>query len=253
MTEVRFDFGEWDAESLRVSIFHPVALSTSVQTGLWEKVTGDRPESIDSRPREGVTRESGTVEENLLVLATQEGRTDWLVQPMAVPNQQMGTVLMLKSVGHALPILQRAMFCTLETIPLVQRLAFSPALIRQVRNPALALKQISKYLPRLDFNSMEGSDFVYQVNRRRQSASVPHVRVNRLAKWSTAQVGGLQVQVRPSGQPRVQTADVGYMRRLDLDVNTTPESGAMSNDKIPSLFEELLTLSLELATNGDIP
>ena len=43
-----------------------------------------------------------TEEENLLVLATQEGRTDWLVQPIAVPNQQMDTVLMLKSVGHAL-------------------------------------------------------------------------------------------------------------------------------------------------------
>ena len=73
MTEVKFDFGEWDVESLRVSIFHPVALSTSVRTGLWEKVTGDRPESIDSRPREGVTRESGIVRWRKLTTCLQVG------------------------------------------------------------------------------------------------------------------------------------------------------------------------------------
>ena len=240
-------------ESLRISTFYPRATVGSGRAGLWERVTGTQPESIDSRPREGVTRESGDVEGNLLVLTSQEDRIDWLVQPIVTPNQQAGPVLMLNAPGDVWPFLQRSLLCTLETVPLVQRLAFGSSLVRQVPTPSLALEQLSSYLPQLDLDSMEGSDFVYQVNRRRQSASVPHVRVNRLAKWSTAQFGGLQVHVRPSGQPRVQTADVGYMRRLDLDVNTTPESGAMSNDKIPSLFEELLALALELATNGDIP
>ena len=253
MTEVRVDFGEWDVESLRVSTFYPKAPVASLRAGLWERVTGTQPESIDSRPREGITRESGDVEGNLLVLTSQDDRIDWLVQPIVPSNQRVDSVLMLKAPGDVWPILQRSLRSTLETVPLVQRLAFGSSLIKQVPNPASALRQLSRYLPRLDLDSTEGSDFVYQVNRRRQSASVPHARVNRLAKWSTAQVGGLQVRVRPSGQSRVQTADVGYMRRLDLDVNTTPESGAMSNDKISSLFEELITLASELATDGDTP
>ena len=32
MTEVKFDFGEWDVESLRVSLFHPVALRDYLKT-----------------------------------------------------------------------------------------------------------------------------------------------------------------------------------------------------------------------------
>ena len=252
MTEVKFDFGEWDVESLRVSIFYPVGLGTSAQTGLWAKVTGNKPESIDSRPRERITREVGRLGENNLLLTTQDERIDWLIQPIVVPNQRVGTVLMLKNVGTTSPILRKAIRYSLETIPLVQRLAFSPVLIKQVPDPTEGLKQLSRYLPRLDLESLEGSDFIYQVNRRRRSASVPHVRVNRLARWSTEQIGGLEVQVRPSGQPRIQTAEDGFARKLLLDVNTTPESGAMSNDKVPSLFHELVTLAGELSTEGDI-
>ena len=252
MTEVKFDFGDWDVESLRVSLFYPKAPTASARAGLWENVTGTQPESIDSRPREGVTRESGAVEGNLLVLTSQEERIDWLVQPIVTPNQQAGPVLTLKAPEDALPILQRAVQYSLETIPLVQRLAFSPSLIRQVLNPTSSLKQISKYLPHLDFDSIEGSDFVYQINRRRRSSSVSHARINRLAKWSTAQIGGLELKMKPSGQPRLQTTEVGFARKLELDLNTTPETGAMSNDKISGLFDELVTLAGELATKGDI-
>lgn len=252
MTEVKFDFGEWDVESLRVSIFHPGGSVSSTRTALWAMVADSEPESIDSRPRDRVTRLTGSVGGDNLVLAVQEERIDWLIQPIVVPNQRPVTALTLKSAEDALPILQRAVQYSLETIPLVQRLAFSPSLIRQVLNPTLSLKQISNYLPRLDLDSVEGSDFVYQINRRRRSLSVSHAQINRLAKWSTVQVGGIEFKMRPSGQPRLQTTEVGFARKLELDVNTTPETGAMSNDKIPGLFDELITLAGELAIEGDI-
>ena len=102
MTEVEFDFGAWDVESLRVSIFHPSGSAGSTPTGLWAMVTNSEPESIDSRPREGVVREIGGVGGNNLILSTQEGRVDWLVQPIMAPNQQADTAPVLKAAKDVL-------------------------------------------------------------------------------------------------------------------------------------------------------
>ena len=254
MPEPNLDFGEWDVESLRVSIFHPTSvLHRPSRTDLWNKVTSLEPESIDSRPREGVTRAIGGIGGNSLILSIQEGRLDWLVHPMAVvPNQRKGAPLTLKDVRDVLPILQRAIGCSLETVSPIQRLAFAPVLVKQAPDLTLALSHLSGYLPRLNLDGLDGFDFVYQINRRRQSASVRHARVNRIAKWSTGEVGSVDIQMRPSGTPLVQTTAVGFIRKLELDVNTTPETGAMSNDKIPILFDELVTLAIELATDGDV-
>lgn len=245
--------GDWDVESLRISIFCPNGAVSSTQIDLWAKVTGTQPETIDSRPREGLTRVVGSIGQNNLFLTVQEGRIDWLVQPIVVPpNQQTASLLTLKDVAEVFPVLEKAIRHSLETIPVVLRLAFGSVLVKQVSDLTQALKELSRYLPRLDLDSLEGSDFIYQVNRRRRSASVQHAHINRLAKWSTAQTGGLEVQVKPTGQPRIRTAKVSFVRKLDLDVNTTPETSAMSNDKIPSLFGELITLAGELATEGDV-
>ena len=252
MLEANFDFGDWDVESLRVSIFHPSGSSRSTRSGLWKEVTGTEPESTDSRPREGVARELGVIGGNNLVLSTQRGRIDWLVQPaLVVPNQQAGTPQTLNDLGNALPTLRRAIKCSLETVSPIQRMAFAPALVKQVSDLTMAISQLSRYLPRLDLDGLEGFDFIYQVNRRRRSESVRRVRINRLAKWSTAQVGSLEVQMRPSGEPLIQSTGVSFVRKLDLDVNTAPEAGAMSSDKILGLFDELATLAIELATDGD--
>ena len=246
-------FGAWDVESLRITLFYPPGANYSTRTDLWERVTGTRPETIDSKPREGVTRVIGSIGQNNLILSIQDGRIDWLVQPMlSPPSQQVSPLLMLKDVYGVFPILENAIGHSLETTKTVLRLAFGSALIKQASDPAEALKELSKYLSRLRMDFHEGSEFVYQVNRQRRSESVRHARINRLAKWSTAQAGGFEVQVEPTGQPHVKSANIVFIRRLDLDINTTPNTSAMSKDRIPALFGELVTLTGELATKGDI-
>ncbi len=48
MPEANFDRGDWDVESLRASIFHPPGPDAVAKSGLWEKATGNQPESIDT-------------------------------------------------------------------------------------------------------------------------------------------------------------------------------------------------------------
>ena len=252
MPEVSFDFGDWDVESLRMSIFCPANTRPSERAGLWEKVTGEQPSSIDSRPREGVTREAGVVGGNNLLLVTQVGRLDWLLQPVAVPNQQAPVLLNLKDVGSARPIFQKAFYYSLETFGLALRLAFAPVLIKDVASVPLGFGQLSVFLPRLDLASLNTADFIYRVNRRRRSLSVRHAEINRIAKWSMEEVGAVSLRVTPFGRPDFRDTGTAFVRKLELDVNTTPETSAMSKDKISSLLDEMITIAEELATEGDI-
>ena len=252
MPEVKFNFGEWDVESLRVSLFSPVGSPTSAKPELWEKVTGEEPDSIDTRPRERVTRALGHVEQNNLQLLVREERLDWIIQPNIDSHMPTDPVPTLKDTQDTLQILQKATRCSLETISIVQRFAFSPVLIKHVPDPTAGIAQLSRYLPRLNTDSMEGLDFIYQTNVRQRSTSVPHVRINRLSKWSIVQVGTLELKIRASERPHVNTPSVRYARMLNLDVNSDPTTGAMSNDKIPRLFDELVVLANQVATKGDI-
>lgn len=246
-------FGDWDVEGLRVSIFHQTIGVPFSQAGLWAKVTGNEPESVNSRPQQGVTRVVGRVGENNLILASENDRIDWLVLPIANPTQQVSPVLTLKGTDNTLPILQGAVKRSLEAIPVVLRLAFGPTLVREVSDLKQGIKQLSAYLPNIDFGSLEGIDFVYQVNRRRRSVSVSHVQINRLARWSTEQIGGIELRVTQSEQPHLRSTGNNFTRKLHLDINTTPTPSAISNDKIPALFGELVTLADELAIKGDVP
>ena len=248
MPEANFDRGDWDVESLRASIFHPPGTNAVAQSGLWEKATGNQPESIDSRPKSRITRVVGNVGENNLTLGIQDERIDWLVRP----NQPIGPLPTLGAVEDVLPLLRKAIQCTLETTPTVLRMAFNPVLVKQVPDPATALSQLSKHLPRLSLDSMDGTDFIYQINKQQRSASVPHVRLNRLARWSTELMDGLELTVGPSNQPRVKTTGLSSARKLNLDMNTDPTSGAISRDKIADLFDELVSIAGEIATEGDI-
>ena len=255
MPEVSFDFGDWDVESLRMSIFFPRGAHPNVRAGLWERVTGEQPDSIDSRPRERISRETGTIGGNSFVFVNQDERIDWLLQPIVVPSLQpptSTTLPTLETVEKALAIFRNAIRYSLETIPVVQRLAFAPVLIKDAANLNVGFGQLSTHLPHLSLGSAYGADFIYQINRRRRSNSVPHAQINRLAKWSMEMVGGVAVRMGPSGQPDVRDTGTSATRKLALDINTTPETSTISKAKIPGLFEELVTVSRELATKGDI-
>ncbi len=252
MSEVNIGFGEWDIESLRVSLFSPVGSLISAKQDIWQKVTDNEPDSIDTRPRERVTRAVGSVDKNNLQLLIREDRLDWIIQPNIDSHLPTDPVLTLKDTNETLALLQKATRYSLETISIVQRFAFSPVLIKHVSEPTAGLSQLSRYLPRLDTASMEGSDFIYQNNVRQRSTSVPHVRINRLSKWSIAQIGSLELKVRASERPHVNTPSIRYARMLNLDVNSDPTTGAVSGDKIPGLFDELVTLANQVATKGDI-
>ena len=252
MSETAFEFANWDVERIRLSIFYPPSANTSDSSQLWETVTGEQPSSIDSRPREGVTQTVGVIQGNEFRLITQSGRLDWMLQPIVVQDQQTPAIPTLKDAGNFLPVFRKSLEKSLETAGVVMRLAFAPALAKNVGSLAIGLGELSGYLPRLELQDMETADFIYRVNRRRRSFSVPHAEINRIAKWSMEEVGSVAFRVARSGRPDLIDTGTSFVRKLDLDLNTTPQSGAMSSDRIIGLFEELVILTEEIATKGDV-
>ena len=253
MPAANLNIGDWDVESLRVTIFHPLSVRVADRTGLWEEVVGDPPNSIDSRPRDQLTRVTGNTQKGNLLLLIRDTRIDWQIQPLAPPFQQTSRASTSIDPADMLSVITHAVQLSLQTVSVVGRFAFAPVLFREVPDVPTGLQQLSHYLPHLTLDAEGSADFIYQINRKRRSAAIRRRDINRLARWSVEEIGSLALRV-VAGQPNIY-GDSGthFARKLVLDINTTPQTSAIANDKISGLFDEMVNMSSELATRGDVP
>ena len=156
------------------------------------------------------------------------------------------------AVGQAIHLLGRALYPTITECGPVGRLALGGVLTRHAPDLLNGLKQLSKYLPRLDLENQGGPDFAFQINRRRTSITSPNVQINRLAKWQLDEIQGTTFTVGPTRSPILETQRV-LVSKLTLDINTTPSSNAFAVASVPDLYNEFVVLAREIATQGDIP
>ena len=240
-----YDFAPWSVDSIRLSVFHPARKDRS---GLWASLMGSSPESINERPREQTLQEEGPAGSNRLLLATQSQRLDWNILPA---NSDTTKLLFLADVDQALSLVQRALEVSAQLVQQIERLALGAVLSQQVPNMSDGMRCLSKYLPFLDLERREGTDLLYQINRRRRSSLLPHVLVNRLSRWSLEYAQSGTLLVAPDRLPRLETSKPQAVVKLVLDVNTAPENNAISLDKMPALLTEFLGFAQEIATSGD--
>ena len=251
------NFGEWDVANLRLTVFY---IGKPVRAGLWRRLVGMPPESSETREREGVVNEQGIVEDgNVLHLGIQSARLDWNFHPSPIQPDIGGAppaAPSLAAVGHAVSILRQALDVSIAVCDRVDRVALGSVLIKQEVNQSDSLEWLAKYLPHLSLDSHEGEGFVFQINRRRRSEQVSHVRVNRIARWQQETLLGMRGTIAVgSGAPQsnVEARTQGFISKLTIDVNTVPGSNAISKDRLPGLFEEFVSLTQEIAIKGDIP
>ena len=250
-----FDFGTWDVESLRLSIFHSGLYDLGPASNLWNRVTGLEPDSVDLRSKDRIVRSVGIVGRDTLILVVQDGRTDWTLQATSEPPPQSSNEIIvpkIKSYESALPIFTNALDYSLEAMGSISRIAFAPLLIWQVDTPGEGMVRLSNLLPNLDLPTQQSGDLVYQLNRIQRSKVVPHAGINRIARWSLEALGSVSFRLGPTGQPDVLPATLQPVVRLMLDINTTQNTNAISKKKVPELFNELVALSEKVAREGDV-
>ena len=224
-----------------MSIFHPERVA---RPGLWEKLMGDRPQAINDRPRDGILQEEGNVEGNRLVLSSRARRIEWRVLPIPPTDPKGGSAATLTELGKGISLLARAVTISTDEIRQVERFALGAILLKQPPDEAEVLRHLLRYFPDKGLDSSDTSDFMYQINRRRRSASAPHVLVNRLARWSLEQVHSGNLQISAAAPPSVQMFGSRLTGKLVLDINTAPENNAISVDRLPSFFSGVCYICL---------
>ena len=236
-------FGAWDVEGLRLSVF-----SDNPPAGLWSKVAGADPDNIDKRPRQQTTIETGPVLGNILQVVTQPERADWHIQPSPPPGPPpTNQVPMLSNVSESMDILRRSRDAALDSIALVNRLAFGALLIKQVSDQSEGIQALTRYLSTVRLTD-DSREFIYRVNRRTRLRTEPAVRVNRVAAWSVEEIISVGIAMP---QMRVDRGAQVVVRKLALDINTIP-AGARTTNNTKPWFDELVELAREIAVKGDI-
>ena len=251
----RLPLSGWEVQLLRVTAFPSPSAQLSRPTW-WTDLIGEPPEKQVLQPREQGQRDEGLVDGKRLILEVQPTRIDWLFTragDQEFESEGYATIGLLPEVLNAfLPLILR--WFELETCPSVQRLVFGAVLLHIVENRQDGYRQLSAYLPSVQLDTEGSSDFLYQINRPRNSGSgIPDLRINRLSKWSVATVRGFTLSIGslPVTQS-VQTPEFTACR-LEFDINTTQFfQGDLEREQLPQVFQELVDLGVEIVREGDV-
>lgn len=249
----------WEAaEHMRLTTFvRPATGDVANWTGLWREVIGSDPDQSVSQPRQNLIQETGALDDApgaALVMNANPERVDWILRPNPVgPTQDPPT---LGNVENALESFNKAIRPWLARELDVTRMAFGTILMSPAPNVEAGYQRLSEFLPNLNPKGLQDvANFMYQINRLRESESVPSITINRLSKWSVAAFESVSITVSPSSVRAVgSVGSPSLMSALELDINTSPKPNELiPNNGISQLFHELVSLGLEIANRGDIP
>lgn len=243
--------GDLQAESFRLTAFLAPDEQVAEPTW-WADLVGSPPETRTSKPGRGELQEAGPFGDATLVLSLQPGRVDWYLTPRFeedVPQE----VRWAGRFADTAKVFGGLMARWLENCPALIRLAFGAIGHQPVRDRVEAYTLLARYLPAIEMDIEHSEDFLYQINRPRESAIVTELKINRLSKWTAALFVGLRLDVSKAViQQRLAGGQTSC--RMEFDISTdAARTKEFPRVQLPALFEELKNLALELATKGDVP
>ena len=239
---------DWQVQTLRVTAF-PIDFP-HMDEGWWDKLIPEPPEERVSRPKEGINEENGPFENGKLILRTQPARIDWIYTVDSEKSQGLPNLGSFYNTEYSFFDVVRKWLTIYHNI---KRLAFAPILLYPVPNKIEGYRLISNYLPFVELDPVNSSDFFYQINRPRISTGSPPLMINRLSKWSVAKMQLFKIELSGLEKARPTILEASYACRLELDINSSPEGiDQLLIEKLVPLFDELYSIANEISLDGDI-
>jgi hypothetical protein len=238
---------EWNAESLRLTAF--ILPDIPIQSESWWNVaTGGDPENIEINLKHRRRTESGPHADDFLVLQVNPGRIDWILSDRPGTENQSSESRFVDRLKPFTCLVNK----WLPVCPRLMRLAVGAVL----RLPGMSREEsylmLSNYL-NFDLDPRKSSDFLYQINRFRPSDVISGMQINRLCSWTAVHFIRALVNLMPHAAVLGPEASTNYYCRLELDLNTAPESfGLLVHERLPELFMEMVEMGSEIAEKGDI-
>ena len=235
---------------MRLSVF-PLNEADALETAHWERGVGTPPEAVNRQTQTPRVIEEGVWNNGRLQVESQRGQIHWRAFS-ATPNPD-GPVN-IGPLASAIPPFCAKMSQWLGThCPSANRIAFGANLMLQTGSLQEACAHLDGMLPDVSVAADGGRDFMYRINRRRESRYADGVEINRLATWSTVEGVDLEVVI-VAGVPSARQANVRHFCRLELDINTVSvPDREIPREALPDVFGELVNAASEIAEKGDVP
>lgn len=245
---------DWQAENLRLSAF-VVNIIDPTKRHFWEPLIGTPPNEIRHRPQRQLVMEEGPLLNGRLCVEVANNRVDWRLLPdLNNPPRDLPTVGSYDVLESGFrELMQR----WLADCPPVHRLAYGGVLLLPAENLQDALRRLNELLPTVRVEPEVTQDFMYRINKRRDSRSgIEGLKINRLSTWAAVQVIETRIHVSEDGQGTLDMKQLPNSRglcRLEIDINTIPEfNQEFDKDIVLDIFNELVDIGNEIATEGDV-
>jgi hypothetical protein len=223
-------------EQLRLTAFLPTPVEGT--DTWWSRANdGKSPVSEVTQKRGGssVYQSEGPCGNGNLSLTVQEGRYDWVLNPIIDPADS-APIVSIGNFDDAGEVFFRAMQQFLDSAPLCSRID------RPTGYEALSVLLAES----VKLDPQNSSDFVYNINRPRKS-SISDLALNRLSQWMV----GAHYQI---SFPVIGTPPITYTVKLTLDLSSDQNyTAGLSSSMQKTIFEELFHFGREIAEKGDIP
>jgi len=253
----RSDVSDWAVLGLRVTAFSQDPSSVRQEPGVWRQIVGESPEQQNFKPKTGEFLEEGPFLLGMLNFTFQPGRLEWRFGPLAEENVISPVPPLAGPVETVLAQFGDVIKKWIESseVP-IRRLAVGAHMLlpSSESDRETAYKKIANYLPSVSLDPSSSCDFLYQINRPRESHVVDKLRINRLSKWNVLAFTMLPMSLDLG--VLIESSIIAtaiHSPSVELDYNTAADRvTAISKDNLVSLYDELVAQILETLAKGDI-
>lgn len=240
----------WQLEFARLIAF-PAEPPLFIDQHWWQDLVAEQPDDFVSTRKKHTHEDKGSFQGGILTLTVDLSRVIWLVQPSGEADEagNLPTVGPFRGTSEWFVKLLSPWLA--HRCPPIGRLAFTGKLLQTAANHQEVYRTLAGHLhlPHEIFDPNPPNDFFLQINRRRRSTVVTGLEINRVSAWSKLNV---IVSVEPTSRGPFTWPDKCYCA-VELDINTAPErTEALPHELLPRLFQELVSLAVEIAERGDV-
>ncbi|MFZ2403893.1 MAG: hypothetical protein WAW41_02075, partial [Methylobacter sp.] len=130
--------------------------------------------------------------------------------------------------------------------PTLNRIGYGVILNQETSNRKSSYETLAHYLPCIEFNVDNWSDFLFQVNNMSASMQKEGLKINQVSKWNAIRKNTALLEL--SGANIIQER---YFCRLELDINTSHEhQEVFTTREILDVFNELKTIAHRYTQDG---
>jgi len=249
---------DWQTQILRCTAFvAPRTGSFSVDQAAfwWGEIAGEGLEKVISTPKEQAVVAGGSFKDGRLMLLCQPTVVELRLQlPEGEKKRAEGTPT-IGSFNELQPDFMALAhkFLSTDALGPVNRIAFGAVIHLPVASMAEAYRRLTPYLPNVKLDSQNLYDLLYRCNRRRNSSVMnENLYINRVNTWTAVAFQEFYV-IAGTGRAPEQAAEV-FAAQLELDINTPANyAGRLPADKLTRVFDELVAMGIEIASQGDTP